>query len=836
MSEADAEQELIAKLITADEQSLIELFRNSSDRKSLTKAALRAYQVMSLFPLSNVVLNSVLATASEEQLNNLSISIVRTGDLFLEFLLEYKPPHFSAWVHQRVVSLEIEFELVVELVSRGLCCEPSTNEYVLLIMEDLRSRSFSDVVVPKPTSNESFSDCLEQILQVERLGENSLATDAKESGRELSQENSLTKLRRAGVFERCNFLDASLDALSRELPVTQAVWYTRFHEALEPTLDERHLRLSAYASLLGSAASATVCFALNALKILARNKTLDPNLLISNLRLAIAFKKKSVVLDAISLIEVLLEEDSSPVIDLLCVAVEGFLHESPDVQNRIAKLIISYSSNDCVELREKLGEFEECLLPSVKAKLQAWLSVRSFSVAASNEAPYSQSQPSAISPLETAMHLVPILDLDQLISTCSYVLENSAQVDAIEQALDGIVRLSITPSSDLPRISKPLLKRASSLRASNAFSVSYLQKLFASFVSCWLTNDANLSVPATHPDSCELFMHCRLSLLLARLLQRLPAPLLSAPTHERGWIEPRVVHERWKIFDAIGQIPDDYEQSICLLRMPLSQMKSLLPEYLSLRGRFWDAVRFATRITDELVDDGSLLFHAAHSYRTPPELAVCFDLGTGQLFQHKSSLDSLRWLGTYFPSMRNQFVASSIRKFGNAIDRRESQDVALRVFLEIMSDASFQFDRQSYHALGTALIVANPELAFLARDVLIQLIFARRLCVESFGKEIAVFLYCERGMIKRMVRALTDVAAMSPTHSSAVRQVLERALQGGEVVRRDLYLVLELLHELLCAEKLSSIDPQTKAHLLRLTAGGKTAMLIKRLVNSDFRG
>jgi hypothetical protein len=838
---APTNSELEDILMRADYKSLRRIMNDITDeqRRLLAKAAIASYR--KAWSAMNqewlrCALHAVLITATPEQVDKLSFSWIGSGDLDLELMAEHRPSTLQKWLEGHIAQHRIHLEVVAKLVERGLCVEPDTDEYVMHLMGSLRMRSFKEPVVLLLKRDKRFIDhYVWRLFEVEGNGENSLAANDKYSVPNATWQFALIQLSREGLLSRDRLLDASLDALDRGFLQFRSSWYSRFHEALEPTLAERNSRVSAYANLAASSIPTTVSFALNALGTIAKFGALPADLLITSLEPALSAKSKSSVLSVLSLIELAIKGDPDSTLPLCRLAARGFTHESPDVQTRIAKLINKHMSCDSVELRSELERYQEYLAPSVRKLLGRWLDsecVNGESIALAPvafDATYQEGPCQNSNPLDTAGLVEPFQSVDALISGCSRSLEHPSDVIQIERAIDGIVRFCSGVPSDFAERSAPLRKRALFIKQSQSESITFLQRVFAGFVYCWLTDEMRLPYRTYYKIASQEFMHARLSALLERIIRRNSLPVLSAPTHERGWIEPAALVTRWQLFIEAKQDPDEYDQAIALLRMPLAQLERLLPDYVSLQGNFWDAVRFAKGHSDLQTDDGSRLWLAANSYRKPVKPAVLFNLGEGALYQQQSEFDFVRCIGMYFPAIRNQFVASGIRRVGTAIDYFTMTERCVRAYIEVMLDPAFNFDQSAYHLLAGSLIISDPACAGVASDILIQLIDSSRLSVEPLGREIGRFLYCGRSKTKRLVHAVSDVARISPRHLSAVRQLLERALQGGEVVPRDLSIVLELLNELLHSEGRKVEDPATKKHLLTLAVGGKTGKLIREL-------
>jgi hypothetical protein len=78
--------------------------------------------------------------------------------------------------------------------------------------------------------------------------------------------SGLLRLAAEGQLDRDRLLDASLEALTRDFRPSMVSWYARFHEALEPSDDERAARVDRYLALLTSPVPAVVSAGLIALR------------------------------------------------------------------------------------------------------------------------------------------------------------------------------------------------------------------------------------------------------------------------------------------------------------------------------------------------------------------------------------------------------------------------------------------------------------------------------------------------------------------------------------------------------------------------------------------
>ena len=837
-------------LVSNDRSALRRLLEGQSEdqRAVFAPVAISAYKKAFRDHWSKVQfpLNAVLSTATSSQLQKLTFPFIHIDTLDMELLTSLRPSTLETWVHGRIADRRITYECVAKLIESGLCTRPDTDDYIVFMMASYPSVWFTNSPKSSDTTDKQFiKHYVWRLFEVEGNSENSLAAHDKYSAANRTWEYLLLELSQSGNLPRERLLDASLQALDRGFIQFRSGWYSRFHEALKPTIEERIARTHAYAQLLGSSIPPTVTFAIDALKEIDTAESLSSELLLQHIEPVLLSKAKSTVKGALSLIEHAMTRDPAKVNNLCLIALRGLTHDSPDVQAQILKLLGKVPGGIDDTIRMELAQYEDSLASSLQSKLSDLLLKSSVGVShvpasftlksKTLHAMYTEQKQQLPNPLETNARLIEFETIDQVIAGCSYSLEHPNEVIEIERALQGILRLSPQLPPDFISRSAALKKRALHFAKARSESVTMLNRKFAAFVGSWLTASVSPHINQLRSDAvpAERFIHRRFDRLLNQIIACDPLPEFCASTHERGFIDPTLLLERWHQRIAAGRLPGDEDQAIALLRIPLAHLPALLPEYVDVPGEFWDACRFATGYTDTKGSGESQLWAAADAYRNPVVSTAILDLGDGPIWMQPHDLDLLRALHDSYPSLRNQFVASGLRRLGSMIEGSWQLDRCARAYIEPMLDQSFQFDRNSYHALACGLIIAEPAFVGIARDILIQLIELDRLSIEQLGKELGVFIYCGTGKAKRMTASLWDVARVGEKHSSATRQLLERALQGGEVVPREMSVYLELLNELLHAEGLTLTNPVTRAHLESIKAGGKAAKLIRDLLKAE---
>ena len=165
------------------------------------------------------------------------------------------------------------------LVRAGLCQPPKHDHYVLEALNGIWPRYEQGKDQPKLVDlllkeRDWLDGDFWRLFEVDGNGEVSLANCEKYPKSKETWTQALAELSRLGVLSRDRLLDASLEALSRDFIQFRACWFSRFHEALEPTFAERAARIDVYLRLLGSSIPPTVAFAIHAVAVVDRDKPL----------------------------------------------------------------------------------------------------------------------------------------------------------------------------------------------------------------------------------------------------------------------------------------------------------------------------------------------------------------------------------------------------------------------------------------------------------------------------------------------------------------------------------------------------------------------------------
>jgi hypothetical protein len=454
-----------------------------------------------------------------------------------EVLLARRPPWMNEWADLILQLSPANHSLVRQLVRDGLCRRPTSDNYLLglLTFHDGTFGRFSDVRQGILGDEDVLNEDLWRLFELEGNGEFSLAARDKYSHKPEGRWcDSLVALANEGKLPRGRLLDASLDALERDFAQFRAGWFSRFHEALKPTLDERAVRTKRYLGLLGSRIPPTVSFGLKAIKELKKAKRLAPELIVEHIGPALFARAKGTVQAGLELLSRAVTASPKECRAGVQLAATALAHESAEVQKAALDLILKHGDSSDKELVSILSEKLNQVAPSQKPRLSEWLGA----LAISNKKDETGAEDldlksflkrarsidrdfARLAGVDVAMEIVnqgggpipalkiddieiprldpekkisPIENLDELIEAFAATLENPGDLDEVERVLDGVSRLCDQRPSDFATHTGPLRKRALTLmkRAGGTQPFSgggYPHDLYGLAVS-WITGEA----------------------------------------------------------------------------------------------------------------------------------------------------------------------------------------------------------------------------------------------------------------------------------------------------------------------------------------------------------
>ena len=551
----------------------------------------------------------------------------------VELWKAYSPPSTENLVSNMVSRNAGSFRIIQSLLINGLTERPTHDNYTLdLLCQPMHSDRVPDVAYWIKHDPELLQGPLLQLFDIEGTTDISLAGRDKYTHNPAHTWQQLfLNLCQQGVYSRELLLDKTLGALEKDWIQFRSGWFSRFHDALAPTVEEMSVFSERYLGLCHSRIPPTVSMALKVLDTLQAADAISNTALLTALQPLLSSAVKAQVDAALKLLDQIILKDASLAQEAASIAVFGLMHEAADMQKKVINRLSKWGMDAATQ------EQARQLLPQVatsnrdaltallgtpvadESKLSALIQISQ----ASQALPILQPLPS---PIAENRALVFINDIDALIEACAYVFENNDDTDYFESVIHALLKLAPFSAEDKKRFG-PVLKRAQKLKPSSN-NWRNMDKPLARELARLLVFifEAERLPPSSSFAKGRFDVHSvicqRTDDLMDILAQGKSVPPLAAPSHQRGYIDPAILIERTREQHALDLQQPLQEQILSLLRLAPSNEASLREQAASLPDTpYHNALRYAlgSQVSIPAKGKDSALYIAAARARYPDE-------------------------------------------------------------------------------------------------------------------------------------------------------------------------------------------------------------------------
>lgn len=788
---------------------------------------------------------AVLATANEEQLKKLTWGILLSKPCDFSILKELKPIALRTFGEVLIEQSENYFNLVLQLCKIEVCNPPTSDAAVFAWQsfgsELFRHRTSAEEKDSLLRDQNFLNDIIWRFFELNNSqGGNLASLDRRRADGGWAQ--IIKTLSEQGHISRDRLLRESLRALSRDFPQKSSAWFADFHEFMMPSVEERLALTEQYAILLGSTIPPTVSFAIKCLTIIDKSEPLSKAIITKYLPLTFTLKPKGPIIAALCLLEHGASLSPAYAQEYTAMAIEALQHEALDVQLKVCKLLEKFAVNGDKNSVEKIKVYAETVSPSAKKRLAPFLAqgttpaIRPSSLAKST---YTMENIQLQGwPLNCCTKIAPIRSVVELLTVAASCLEHPHLVDDLERVTDAFSQLKVE-STEHNNLIAPLRTRALKILSSKSSNNPQVQIAYADFLQCALEPTASPQLGETDKLNPLIdFKQMQFKAILKRIREGIFLPLLSAPTHIGGWVEPKQLIERQKKWNAAGLAPDDLDLTLTLLRIPeeeramLANQKDICLDLKKAIETVESKVATEPLRSDlQTTADDSALSRAAIYMRGPIDTAYLPNFGNGRLLGYAQEISTINLRAICFPALRECVLAAGVNHAAVTIDGLSSFEHGVAGYFSMLGQSGAPLEKKAYELLAIGLIHSDIECLIFTRDACIAAIDERRLDVAKLGKRLSAYIHSGKNRPKRLVPSLTEIARLSEIHANAVIQILENTLQGEmRMVPVGLATILEFYQELLVEHNCKITNSATREYLEALPTGGKTAKLAKALL------
>ncbi|MCP4691220.1 MAG: hypothetical protein GY859_24450 [Desulfobacterales bacterium] len=727
-----------------------------------------------------------------------------------------------------------------------------------------------------------LEDAVWRFFEVEGVRDVSLAAVDKYQVEENTWSSGLIRLSEEGMLDRDRLLDGSLEALARDFMQFRAGWYSRFHEKLKPTPEERLQRMDAYLRLLGSAIPPTVSFAVKALRTIDKWKRAPHEKMLAHISPALYASGKETVRGALMIIETIAKIEPRLREEALIISLEALLHESPRIHERVLKLLDRYPDHHSHALKKRLASFRDAVAPSHRA----WLEGLGVPAAEERGEPAASWTNGAVSHEEDAAAervFSPIGTPMELLDHAARLLERPDDVEEVERVADASMRFprrgedpvstkETAPLADLAWKKYRYLERREE-HYTEAAVVVFL-------VLSWV--DPEFQWPGLIRYGAEFtiennFHAARMKSISDGIQRANSLPLLSTPTRGGFLISPRVLVRRALAWREKKKEPAIHDKIVSLLRLAPRGRDKALEEARPMDGEWGAALRYALGEGDESMARHSGLWIAASRARDPRgedhALNKLFpDLGPDGAFpsqytwrptrercegynsswistsvettlspalpekidpmhftvkRHEDLPLSWQWTNAYWPGGVDSLYAIGVCCISRMMEFMTVENKTIRHIFHIMAESHEPLRENGLILLSLGLSSMDASVRLSAATAFIAGIDEKRFAPEALGA--AMIPFFEIGAI-RIPRLLKSMAHILPEGKSRGRDQLEMitALLSSDPAKapRDINRLLEYYNELLHALNLKISRSHVLHYLKNLPMKGGDAVKI----------
>ncbi len=840
----------------------------------------------------------VLATATAGELKKLGWRVIPKDEFVVDVISELEPDWVNQWTQDLSENEPSAYYTIRLLFDAGLCDKPTGDGYILGMIEGLSGwriapTSLWDEKTKLAERIRNTPDIRDQdiwrLFAVEGGGELSLSSFEKYVGGKKTGgwAGALLELSEDGTLSRDRLLDESLSALERDFAQFRAGWFSRFHEAMKPTLQERVTRRDQYLRLLSSSIPPTVSFSLKAILQLDKADELPPSDVIEHIKPVLQARAKGTVSTGLRLIANSAKRAPELAVTASRTAATALIHEAADIQKKALDLIDSLNGTDDADVVVAIADYADGVAPSLRSRVSAMIG--DAGRALTTDEPDCGLAQGLVSRIE------PIDSFDELNQEFLLILEDTSQPLQVERVIDGLARFGADKPQDFKKAVGPLLKRSVTIIKRHPddqiqYQMARLAYAFASYGP--LTAEDTFRYPDTdiapysqgrereHRSFEDTFLGRNVDVLTqVRADHRLP--LLSAPTDSRGFVAVEALLSRYSLYKSERVNPGSVDTALALMRLSPDgrddAVKALKPddEYecafayaigadlksgrtkwlwvaaAAARIPYVDEPEVAKNFGSGFPDAGmnaryAIAFEKINYFtwllmRVDPKikgtvpnafLATMFHLTSAGDNSYGSvcgyHVNMIRWCATVWPLNTEPFFSQGVLVFDPSQRLANSPYAG---FLEPMLKAHIAIGEIGSFLLALGLASSDPAIKSVAVEAAISAIEEDRLDLEALRQAFATLIPSRYVPVRRWTKSLMELSGVSTKHTIVVRDLLEGSFRHDPAKPpRDIGGLIELLYELSIALESAVTDIETLNYLRGVTGGGKLKRFASKLI------
>lgn len=457
-------------------------------------------------------------------------------------------------------------------------------------------------------------------------------------------------------------LKACLSTANRNFTKPLIGWFVDLFEYIKPSKEDI---LSLQEELIGVFNSPQTKPQNNVLKHFKKictDKAFNKDLFLENVNTLLSSETKGVLNSTLQILDKLANKNKDLQSRICVLASLALLFSDKSVQEKVAKLILKYSTAESVEIKESIAVYADVLLSDTKSLLSEYLVDGQVNSEMSEECE-EQPEKLDISAVLSDDNRIAIPEtVDDFVFYITQMFDTPSATD-FDIFIDCMVRF--TPEMKDGDIDKfaPTLKRVQ--RIASNYGTPRSGMIEGLLVIAYMEYCSILI--GKYPDSCKLLkkqyekcvndhekhrkeneedgytftpwlypveewinkgkksnivklFHYRISKALELVRDNRNLPLIAIPTHNASWIDPKVLVDRVKQWQSAGQKIDDIEIQIAFARTFLEDANHLISVVKeNIKGEYKDILCFLfdKKSSPQVECNDKVLWWTAAQTKTP---------------------------------------------------------------------------------------------------------------------------------------------------------------------------------------------------------------------------
>lgn len=537
---------------------------------------------------------------------------------------------------------QIPISTIYEWIFKGLCNKPKadgyTKEFVKYFAEEHRESNQEKYLSlsQRLKQNIEHLDDIWNMFKVEHDGFNSNYFHTHRHDYETPEvietwPNVILTFSEEGLLDRQRLLDEILDGLHNDIKQNQLSGMHKLFDRFKPTLEELSNRQDKLTSLLPSKVGHIVKFALKHLSKLEKTNKLDLKSFLAEAPAVFTQTAKGNSVIVLKLLATLIKKANKDNRQLIPVLIQALGHPNGDVQNLSLSILGEIKQCLTENNKKELEGLSEYINPSLRSTLfkliekqnqdeeekpvteidlqeitelinntpkqtLTKLGLDEIDLSKNDIGKIKSIQPEVLlfSIKQHCQEIEPINDIDTLIQVISSAVEGLTDCNDFERILDGLSRLCDQKDTDFDSKVAPLLHRLNKEFEIHESLVAFwgdIRVAFKSLLLSWL-NGSHEELRKKHYYIEYETLISRLENLQQRISNNQSYHLISAPTHENGWIDPEVWIARIQAFQESRLELDRHDFCQSIMRLIPTDQRDALEKANKLTGELGRIAQF----------------------------------------------------------------------------------------------------------------------------------------------------------------------------------------------------------------------------------------------------